>query len=54
MNRDSNRSTTADTPRLTVLVTENAEPIDFDAWAARYVRLLIAADRAQHQSKEAA
>lgn len=40
--------------RLTAVATESPEQIDFDTWAARYVRLAIAAYRAQHQSKEAA
>lgn len=38
--------------RLTVVATESPEQIDFDAWAARYVRLAIAAYRAQHPVEE--
>lgn len=41
----------ADRVRLTVVATESPEPIDFDAWAARYVRLAIAAYRAQRDSE---
>lgn len=40
--------------RLTVVATESPEQIDFDTWAARYVRLAIAAYRAQHPVEEAA
>lgn len=29
--------------RLTVVATESPEPMDIDTWAARYVRLAIAA-----------
>lgn len=38
--------------RLTVVATESPEQIDFDSWAARYVRLAIAAYRAQHPVEE--
>lgn len=42
----------ADRVRLTVVATESTEQIDFDSWAARYVRLAIAAYRAQHPVEE--
>lgn len=38
--------------RLTVVATESPEQIDFDSWAARYVRLAIAAYRRQHPVEE--
>jgi hypothetical protein len=31
---------------ITVVLALSTEPMDMDAWAARYVRALIAADRA--------
>jgi hypothetical protein len=34
---------------VNVIVNLSTEPIDFDAWAAKYVQAAIAVDRAQQQ-----
>jgi hypothetical protein len=39
---------------INVRVIESPEPIDLAAWCARYVALLIAADRKSHELPEAA
>lgn len=41
-------------PKIRVIVARSVEPIDFDAWAERYVAALLAADRAAKQQSEAA
>jgi hypothetical protein len=40
--------------KIQVVVTRSTEAIDFDAWAARWVRAAIAIDRAERQLTEAA
>ena len=41
-------------PRLKVTVTRAVEPLDFDAWAAKYVRLVLGIDAASQKQAEAA
>lgn len=42
------------TDKICVVMMRSSEQIDFDAWAARYVRLLITAHRASARAAEAA
>jgi hypothetical protein len=45
----------AKAPKITVVVTRSTGPLDFDAWATKYVQAVIAVDRAaQQQQAEAA
>jgi hypothetical protein len=41
-------------PNIRVIVNPSVEPIDFDAWADRYIRALLAADKAAKSQAEAA
>lgn len=50
----SGTKTIAECGGIAVVVTQSVEHIDFDLWAARYVRLVIAAHRRPTQDFEAA
>jgi hypothetical protein len=39
---------------IQTILTRSTEPIDFEAWAAQYVRAVLAADRARATHREAA
>lgn len=39
---------------VTVVVNRSTEPLDFDAWAARYVRSVLAAYREQQRRQQEA
>lgn len=41
-------------PNIRVVVNPSVEPIDFDAWAERYIRAVLTADKAAKRQAEAA